>query len=442
VFDLAAEKIRRGATQREMLGGVLLAGVQDVRPWPPGVKFHVVLMVPSAMQLSEAADAEDSWLPIFFNINVLKDAQEMDVREGDWSLPPAPPPLTDDPARARRSLIDSLERWDVELADRAATAAARLLDLDDLFEILWPMGARDFSNIGHLMIHASQAHRALRMIDGHHREPVIRSLVHGLLGGRPGRTTAFFERNRERIPEIPAGWEAGRPDPEVSHEILIKMRTATAGEAVDLILALLKRGVAAESIWDGLRLIASEILFRLAGSTIRNAQLLGVHPMTILNAFDHASRTTSREQTRRLLLLQAAAWLPTARDVLQGSKGLSMKGPGLDGLEISDDPGTVEKAIEEASRSHLRSASLSLRVTREPQRAAEFIRRFRSLTLRKAAEHHHHKYAAAVFEEFPRTNPRWGSYLLAVCPSYLSNPADPDSEVTARARAALAKAGA
>lgn len=440
VFDLAALRVRQGATHQEMLAGVLLAAVRDVRPWPPGVKFHVMLMAPSAMELARTSSLEDAWLGVFFNIKVLKEAQEADIAEGDWTLPAAPPPLTDDPDRARRTLSDALEARDLKTADTAATAAARLLDPADLFEILWPIGARDFTNIGHVMIHTAQAHRALRMVDGSHREPVIRSLVYALVSGSAGRPTAPFERNRQRIKEMPDGWEAGRPDPEVSREILLKLRAATAEEAVDHTLALLRRGVAAESMWDGWRLAASEFLSRLAGSSIPNAQLLGVHPMTILNAFGYASRTSRREETRRLLFLQAAAWLALARDVLKDLKGLSTSGPGIERLEAASEPCTVQQAIEAASRSDGRSASMVLRVAREPELASQFISQCRSLTLRKAPEHHHHKYAAAVFEDFPGTHPRWGPHLLAVSLSYLRNPADPDSDVTQLARAALSKA--
>ena len=88
VFDVAVERIAAGATERELLGGTLLAGVQDVSPRPPGTKFHVVLMAPSAMELSRADNIDDRWLPIFFNIDVLKSSQERDIREGAWEQPP------------------------------------------------------------------------------------------------------------------------------------------------------------------------------------------------------------------------------------------------------------------------------------------------------------------------------------------------------------------
>ena len=63
-------------------------------------------------------------------------------------------------------LAKALDEWDERTVDRAATAAARELSQDELFEILWPIGARDFHNIGHKMIHTTQAYRALRCSAG------------------------------------------------------------------------------------------------------------------------------------------------------------------------------------------------------------------------------------------------------------------------------------
>jgi hypothetical protein len=437
VFGVTADHVRAGASPREVLGATLLAGIQDVRPWPPGTKFHVVLMVPSALELAERSAPEDLWLPVFFNIDVLKNSQDRDISEGDWELPPPPRPLTDDPSKARRALIASMEEWDVATADRAVTAAVRLLELDELFEIFWPMGARDFVNIGHKMIHVSQVYRALEMLDGAHREPVLRSLVHGLLGGGPGAMTVPFDRNRERLTDLPPGWEDGGVEPDASGELFVQLRTATPEQAVNTVVELLGRGVSPKSVWDGLRVAASEMLFRLRQSDVRNAQLLGVHPLTILNALYYAYRKTSRDATRRLLLLQAAAWMPMARDLLQRAKGLSLDAPGFDALDAPKEPVGVTQAVQEADRDYIQSASLVLRVAQSAESADDFIDRCRALVVRKAPEHHHHKYAAAAFEEFRQTHPRFSPYLLATCLSYLPTPGNGDSDVTQRARAAL-----
>ena len=80
-----------------------------------------------------------------------------------------------------------------------------------------------------------------------------------------------------------------------------------------------------------------------------------------------------------------------------------------------------------------------LSVARDERSAGLFIDRCRQLVLEKSPEHHHHKYAAAAFEEFGHTHPRWRPYLLAPCLSYLPTPADEQSDVCSRTRKALTR---
>ena len=71
-----------------------------------------------------------------------------------------------------------------------------------IFEVLWAPGARDFRNVGHKMIHVSQTYRSLKMLGDQLREPLIRAVVHGLLDGGPGESTASFDRCRERAHRV------------------------------------------------------------------------------------------------------------------------------------------------------------------------------------------------------------------------------------------------
>ena len=208
-----------------LLGAVFLAGVRDIRPWHVGGKLHAVMMVESTFQIASAQSERDAWLAALWNLDDFKRSQARDARDGDWRLSPRPPVTASSESAARREFLAAMEAWDPERADRAIVGLLPFHDRPSLFELLWPLAARSFVNIGHKMIHVSQVYRALEMLDGAHREPVLRSMVHGLLGGEPGATTAPFDRNRKLLTGLPRDWEDGRVEPDASGELFVKPGT-------------------------------------------------------------------------------------------------------------------------------------------------------------------------------------------------------------------------
>jgi hypothetical protein len=172
--------------------------------------------------------------------------------------------------------------------------------------------------------------------------------------------------------------------------------------------------------------MASELLLRAPG-------LLAVHPMTTINAFHHAFSASRVEQTRRLILLQAASWLPQFRDELRRRVRLA-DGPSIDTLQPlagtpADDP------FSEASRDRRIAGALSR--ASEPEGAAGYVQRTRSLVLRKGDETHHYKYSVAAIEEHGKAHSKWAPRLLAASAAYLPGERDADAEVYVRIRRLL-----
>ena len=82
-----AQRIKGGMSYRELLAGLLLAGVRNVEPRPSvGFKFHAVLVVNSAHLAGLSSPASDRWLPVFWALDNFKSAQARDVREGNWTM--------------------------------------------------------------------------------------------------------------------------------------------------------------------------------------------------------------------------------------------------------------------------------------------------------------------------------------------------------------------
>jgi hypothetical protein len=425
-FDLALRQQRAGATWRELLGGIFLAGVHDIEPRPVGFKLHTLMIAASVAELAGAAPPRDRLVPVLFNLNDLKESQQEDRRGGDWTLPPSSATSFPDRATARQRLAAALEAWDESEADRAVTGAMPWLQRDELFEVIWAYGARDYRDIGHKMIYTSQVYRALEIIGWERSEPALRSLVAGLLYGGPGETSASFDANRGRLAQFPDGWQDGDRDPEASRDLLARLRTCDAGGAADHAIELLRRGVAPDALWDGYRLMASELLLRAPG-------LLAVHPMTTINAFNYAFGVTRAEQSRRLILLQAASWLPQFRDELRRRVGLA-DGPSIDALQ-SVPSQSVDDPFSESNLN--RRIGKAMSQASDPHGASAFVQRTRSLVLQKGDETHHYKYSVAAIEEHGKAHPQWASRLLAASLAYLPGARDVDAEVYLRARRLL-----
>ena len=438
VFDVAAAAIRAGAGHDALLGAAFLAGVHDVRPRGVGGKLHCVMMVESAFQLIATQQTEDAWLAALWAIDDFKRSQERDrEEEGDWVLPPRPDVSFAAAEPARREFVAAMDTWDAERADRAITGLLPHIDHDSLFELLWPYAARCYVDIGHKIIFCAQVERALRRIGWHHAEPALRSLVAGLLYVSDSISPSelqVFARSRALARKFPAGWLTGKEDPSQSVTLLQGLRDSSPAQAQDLVVAALRDGLGPATVWDGLRLYASELFHRRPLSAARRHG--PVHGVTEVNAFGHMFRTTASEATQRLAILQAAGWLPLMRRDLVRFFG-EMRSTRLDALGAGIDaaPPSIAEAFEQPS-----PQGAFIRLERQPERSMAFVAQMRHHLIRKAFQSHQYKYVAAVEEESALIHPRFRPHILAPAVTYVPVPSDPETEVFERSQHALEKA--
>jgi len=416
----AIELHRAGVSWRDLLGAAFLAGIRDVEPRPVGFQFHCVLMTASAFQIAEALPAAERLIPALFNLADLKLSQEVDARAPDWTLPPAPA-VDGDRATAFADLRAAFEAFDLAAADRAAVALSRCAGLDEAFEALWLYGARDFTNIGHNPIFVAQAHRTLQQVGWRCGEDVLRSLVYGLLDGKPGQNDATFAPNRERAGKLRPDWRHGKPSASASRDLLATMRTADAGAAAEAVIAQIGSGLALESVFDGLRLFAVEQLWRDPG-------ILAVHALTSCNALRHGLEHCRNDATQRLLLLQAASWLVQYRDFLSGRPNYDKARPGLDAMAAADTEVTAAAVFAAAGDDPDKAAPLCLSAARKVG-LEPLGTELRHWLVRKADEHHEYKFAAALLEEMALAEPDVAARMLAGSLAYLRTPAGDDAEV-------------
>lgn len=409
VLDRAVDAMRAGAGLGTVLGATFLAGIQEVRPRHVGGKLHCVMVIESAFQLAAVTDERSAGQLALWCLDDFKRSQALDEGEGDWTLPPRPEVAFATEAEARREFEAAMERWDEAMADRALVGLLPFHTQDSLFEILWPYAARSYVNLGHKIIFAAQTDRTLRRIGWAHAEPVLRSLVYGLLHQPDGRQMDAWNRSLALQPARAAQGEQRVAAPQTSAALLKDWRARDAQELPNAAAAALGEGADSAAAWDALRLLAAEVF--LARRSSRPAQdvgaLLPVHAVTVVNAFGHAARRTQSATASRLMFLQAAGWLPQLRADLIGMAGLRRDGPRIDNGE------------------------------RPVPDVATLVR---ELAL-KGVEHHQHKYAAAILDEHRVADPLWAPLLLTGALPYLPGEQDEPTDIGARAERALKKLG-
>ena len=343
VLEEFAAKVKRGTSYREVLAALLLAGVRNIQPRPVGFKFHAVLVVNSAHMASLASPDSDRWLPIFWAIDQFKSSQAADVREGDWAMGPVDESAVPPSHKARRALIDAMENWDESAADAAVAGMCRTAGAHEIFEILCRYGARDFREIGHKEIYVANSFRTLEAIGWHHAEPVLRSLTYAIQDRLRDKVNPAqadlppdrpYRRNLETAKQIRAGWLDGKVDAEATREMLKAIRDGSALDASAMAVELLNKGVAPQSLWDAFFDGAGELLIRQPG-------ILALHATTFTNATHYAFQHCRDEETRKMLLLQNASFLPLFRG---SSKD---KGIHIDSLEAAELKSSGDEAVAE-----------------------------------------------------------------------------------------------
>ncbi len=443
LLEKVAAKVRHGLTYRELLAALLLAGVRNVQPRPSvGFKFHAVLVVNSAHLASMSSPDADRWLPIFWALDYFKSSQARDVREGNWTMAPVDEAAVPTARQATAAFRQAMDAWDVPAVDAAVAGLARTAGATEVFEMFFRYGARDFRSIGHKAIFVANSFRTLQCIGWRHAEPVLRSLAYALLNhqgeGNPAQSDLEADRpgrrNADLISRFPADWLDGKPSDDATSEMMQILRSGSWQDSCDDVVEMLGRGVAPQSIWDGLFGGAGELLMRQPG-------IIALHALTTSNALRFAYDTTGSDETRRLLLLQNAAFLPMFRDRMpaRGEVG-SQKIDGLQPLPLTQS-GTGQAALEEifadVGDNSMSAARKVLTYLDQSDQAKPLIDAARRLIFLKGTDSHDYKFSSAVLEDFYHVSPQWRNRFMAASVFNLRGSTQRDNSLVARIRSAL-----
>jgi hypothetical protein len=431
ILEEAVQRLKSGLPYRQLVGGLFLAGIRNIKPRPVGFKFHAVMVISSAHELSLDAPQGDRLLPFFWALDNFKSSQAQDVKEGDWTLGNVSEAAVPAPDKARQRFVEVMDRWDEAGADSAVAGLCRSAGAAETMELLWLYGIRDWQNIGHKAIFTAHCWRTLELIGWQHAEPVLRSLVYGLLNGGRSDSAASFDTNRELVKKVRADWAAGKPDPAVTTALVQAFRQVNSQSAAELFVEHLNRGVAASSLWDAVLLAAGELL-------MRQQAIVPLHATTASNSLYYVFRQSAVDSTRLLALLQAASWIPLFRDGAR-SRGNFPNQPNIDEFAAAaESPQEIAAIFDGLKQNRTLAAAQTLAFARSGGSAEAFFDAARQLIFRKGTDSHDYKFAAAAFEDFRHASPTVRPQLLAASVFNLKGTRDADSPLLIRAREALA----
>ncbi len=431
ILQQAVERLKQGLTYRQLIGGLFLAGIRNIKPRPVGFKFHAVMVINSAHQLALDAPQADRLIPFFWALDSFKSAQAQDVKEGDWTLGAVKESAVPSASQARQRFVEAMDRWDEEAADVAIAGLCRSAGATEVMELLAPYGVRDWQNIGHKAIFTAHSCRTLELIGWEHAEPVLRSLVYGLLNGGRSDSATPYDTNRELVSQIRKDWAAGKPDPAVTTSLVQMFRQASSRDAAAAMVEQLNRGVAAISLWDAILLAAGELL-------MRQQAIVPLHATTATNSLYYTFRQSGQNSTRLLALLQAASWICLFRDGAR-ARGAFPDRPNIDEFAAAGAaPENIESIFAGLKQNRAKAAAETLAYAKAGGDPAMFFDAARHLIFAKGTDAHDYKFAASAFEDFAHASPAARPQLLAASVYYLKGSQDADSSLLQKSREATA----
>jgi hypothetical protein len=212
--------------------------------------------------------------------------------------------------------------------------------------------------------------------------------------------------------------------------LLATLRGESYAAAASKIVDVLNRGVAAQSVWDAVFCGAGELLLRQPG-------IVSLHAVTTTNALHYAYQASGNPETRTLLLLQNAAFLPMFREAMRGRGQVGEAA--VDSLEPAGAKaaGAAAEVLETVSRNRQEAVRKTLAYFAAGEPVEPLLNAARQAMVLKGDDAHDFKFGAAVLEDCSAVSPAWRNRFLAACMMLLNGSGERDSPLVARARAAL-----
>ena len=217
LLEEVAARVRKGTAYRDVLAALLLAGVRNVQPRPASASSSTPCWSstrptwPASPRPTPTAGCRSSGRSTTSRARRRRTSARGTGRWRRWTSRPSRPPAR--PARRSPRPWTTGTRRPPTPPWRPSPASA---GANEVYELFFRYGARDFRSIGHKAIYVANSCRTLQCIGWQHAEPVLRSLAYALLtheGGNPAQRDDPADRpwrhNQERAARIKADWSGG-----------------------------------------------------------------------------------------------------------------------------------------------------------------------------------------------------------------------------------------
>ena len=158
--------------------------------------------------------------------------------------------------------------------------------------------------------------------------------------------------------------------------------------------------------------------------------------MTSTNALHFAYQTSASDETRRLLLLQNAAFLPLFRGERADAKAVR-----IDLFEPlppkAAGPLAIEEIFAEVSHDRLTAARKMLAYLKANPEPGELMNAARRLIFLKGNNSHDYKFSSAALEDYYHVSPAWRDRYLASSVFNLRGSQMADNKLVQRIRGAF-----
>ena len=433
LLETLVARIRGGLRPAELLRGLTIAGCREVSPYPHvGFKYHAVMMLRSVELSVAGMPDERRWLPLLWTANYFKAASAQEDRFRPWSLPAMGETTAKSPA-----LAAALVAWDRDAADRAARDMVVGGQARAALQTLMLHAARDFRTIGHKTIAAANAER-LYVASGSDRllaEPLVRSLALAVQNPERDANPAQHEHvadrdwkaNQSTAAGLPRNWSRGRDDISAARTLLQELRTAGSEQAVAAAIDLLGHGVSADTVWEAVTMFAAELVLR------RN-NIVAVHANTAADAMRYCYAASDTDAARRLLLLQAVAFMPRFREFTAPRS--AARNRRIDAIEPLPAK-SLDEIFDTLGRSRYSAARQAFGWLDAGGNRLALADRLRWHATLKNRGTHDIKFAEAMLENYRRLRFPWRDGLLAASLMYANASSTPDDKTVVRAQSLL-----